>query len=381
MMDETATLTQSFERTFGRRPETVAYAPGRVNLLGEHTDYNGGFVFPAAINFGTWVAAAKRPDRTVSVLALDYSGDVNHFSLDDITQDPVQPWSNYVRGVLKALMVRHPVGGLELTITGNVPQGAGLSSSASLEIALLKAIASLYELPLSGVDAALLGQWAENEFVGCSCGVMDQMASALGKQGGALLLDCQSLQFEHRAIDPDFQIVIVDSNVKRGLVGSEYNLRRQQCEQAVSVLEVNSLREVDMERLLQAQSAMSDVVFRRARHVVSENTRTLAMARALAESDYRAVSRLMAQSHDSMRDDFEITVPPIDALVSIIQQVLGAQGGARMTGGGFGGCAVALVPTNLIDDVRRAVAEEYQKRTGLRAQTYVCTPENGAFLE
>ncbi len=380
-MTEFSGLVKAFERHFHRVPDIVVTAPGRVNLIGEHTDYNGGFVFPAAINFGTSVAAAKRDDRTVSVVALDFSGSVSHFGLDDIQPDTVQPWSNYVRGVLKILAEQHEFQGMNLVITGNVPQGAGLSSSASLEIAVLKAVASLYRLPLSGVEAALIGQRAENEFVGCSCGIMDQLISALGKQGNALLLDCQSLSYEYHPIDPNYQIVIVNSNVKRGLVGSEYNLRREQCEQAAEILGVDSLRAADQAMLDQQRSSMTDPVFRRARHVISENERTFAMARALENSDYREVSRLMAESHRSMRDDFEITVEPVDVLVSIIAYVIGDRGGVRMTGGGFGGCVVALVPRDLVGAVERAVAREYYARTGIHETLYVCTAESGAFSE
>lgn len=372
-------LVQAFEKFFRHTPDVVAYAPGRVNLIGEHTDYNEGFVFPAAINFGTHVAASKRDDRVVTVVALDFSGGVSHFGLDDIQVDPVQPWSNYVRGVLKILLEQYEFQGMDLMISGNVPQGAGLSSSASLEIAVLKAAASLYGLPLSGVDAATVGQRAENEFVGCSCGIMDQLISALGKQNNALLLDCQSLSYEYHPIDPDYQIVIVNSNVKRGLVGSEYNRRREQCEQAANILGVDSLRAANQSMLDQKRPVMSDQVFRRARHVISENARTIAMAKALEDSDYRKISLLMAESQQSMRDDFEITVKPVDALVSIIACVLGERGGVRMTGGGFGGCVVALVPRDLVSSVEQAVAREYFVRTGIHESLYVCTTESGAF--
>lgn len=378
-MTDSRKLAQAFERTFQRSPDVVVHAPGRVNLIGEHTDYNEGFVFPAAINFGTDIAAARRSDRTISLVALDYSGSTSHFSLDDIQFDRVQPWSNYVRGVLKMLAEKHDFQGMEMAITGNVPQGAGLSSSASLEMAVLKAAANLYGLPLSGVDAALIGQRAENEFVGCSCGIMDQLISALGKAGNALLLDCQSLDYEYHPIHPDYQIVIVNSNVKRGLVDSEYNRRREQCEEAASLLGVASLRAATMERLLAHRERLSDPVFRRARHVISENERTLAMGRALENADYRQVSQLMAASHRSMRDDFEITVDPVDILVEIIHEVLGDQGGVRMTGGGFGGCVVALVPMQLVEAVKRAVATEYIARTGIQESVYICTAEQGAF--
>jgi len=232
------TIAEAFQRLMGRPPSVRAQAPGRVNLIGEHTDYNQGFVFPAAINFGTHVAAAPRDDGRVCAVALDFNGQTNRFDLDAIAFDRDQPWSNYVRGVLKVLQTHYAVGGADLVIAGNVPQGAGLSSSASLEMAVLSAFARLYELPLGGVEAALIGQSAENDFVGCACGIMDQLVSAMGQQGHALLLDCQSLGVEHQPIAPDYQMVIVNSNVRRGLVGSEYNLRRLQCEQAAQVMGV-----------------------------------------------------------------------------------------------------------------------------------------------
>lgn len=380
-MTEFNKLAQAFEHYFQCAPDVMARAPGRVNLIGEHTDYNQGFVFPAAINFGTDVAAARRDDRMVSAVALDYSGSTSYFSMDDIRFDQAQPWSNYVRGVLKVLAETYDFNGVNMVITGNVPQGAGLSSSASLEIAVLKAVASLYKLPLSGVEAALIGQRAENEFVGCSCGIMDQLISALGKTGNALLLDCQSLAYEYHPINPDYQIVIVNSNVKRGLVDSEYNLRREQCEEAASLLGVESLRAATMDQLYAGRERMSDPVFRRARHVISENDRTLAMGRALEESDYRLVSQLMAESHRSMREDFEITIKPVDTLVAIIDEVIGTQGGVRMTGGGFGGCVVALVPKELVPVVENTVSVEYHARTGIRESLYICTAEEGAFSE
>lgn len=372
-------IAEAFQRVFGRTPSVYAHAPGRVNLIGEHTDYNQGFVFPAAINFGTDVAAAGRDDEQVCVAALDFKGQISCFHLNDIAFDRAQPWSNYVRGVLKILQTRHAVGGADLVITGDVPQGAGLSSSASLEMAVISAFAQLYSLPLNGVDAALIGQRAENEFVGCACGIMDQLVSAMGKQGHALLLDCQSLSIQHQPIAADYRIVIVNSNVQRGLVGSEYNLRRQQCEQAAHALGVASLRDADLERLNRHHPVLPDAVYRRARHVITENQRTLDMRDALAASDYRAVKALMAASHRSMQRDFEITVPAVDELVDIIGEAVGDFGGVRMTGGGFGGCVVALVPADRVDPIRTAVAQQYRLKTGLEPSFYVCTAEQGAF--
>ncbi|OJF70089.1 galactokinase [Alteromonas sp. V450] len=373
-------LSSTFEAHYGNEPTLIAHAPGRVNIIGEHTDYNEGFVFPAAINFGTWVAATKRDDNDIVVTAMDYENQQNQFSLSDINYDEEQGWANYVRGVVKVLKDAIPaVGGANLLVTGNVPQGAGLSSSASFEVAILKALSTLYALPLDGVQAALLGQKAENTFVGCSCGIMDQLISAMGNEGMAMLLDCQSLAIEHSPLPDSHQIVIINSNVKRGLVDSEYNLRRQQCEQGASLLGVSSLREATIEMLEEAKAHMPEVVYRRAKHIITENARTLAASQALKSGDIETVSDAMAQSHVSMRDDFEITVPPIDYLVEIIGEVLGKSGGVRMTGGGFGGCVVALVPTDKVDAVKQVVADKYFDETGYTADIYVCTATQGAF--
>jgi len=373
-------LSSNFETHYGEAPALIAHAPGRVNIIGEHTDYNEGFVFPAAINFGTWVAATKRADNDIVVTAMDYENQQNQFSLSDINYDEEQGWANYVRGVVKVLKEAMPdFGGANLLVTGNVPQGAGLSSSASFEVAILKALSALYELPLDGVQAALLGQKAENTFVGCSCGIMDQLISAMGNEGMAMLLDCQSLAIEHSPLPDSHQIVIINSNVKRGLVDSEYNLRRQQCEQGASLLGVSSLREATMEMLEGAKAHMPEVVYRRAKHIVTENARTLAASQALKAGDIETVSEAMAQSHISMRDDFEITVRPIDYLVEIIGEVLGKSGGVRMTGGGFGGCVVALVPSDKVEAVKQVVADKYSDETGYSADIYVCTATQGAF--
>lgn len=373
-------LSTTFQQHFGTAPALVAHAPGRVNLIGEHTDYNEGFVFPAAINFGTWVAASKRDDNNISVIAMDYGNQHNEFALADIQHDENQGWANYVRGVIKVLADTDvEFGGANLLVTGNVPQGAGLSSSASFEVAILKAISALYELPIDGVQAALLGQKAENTFVGCSCGIMDQLISAMGNEGKAMLLDCQSLSIEHSPLPDSHQIVIINSNVKRGLVDSEYNLRRQQCEQGASLMGVTSLREATMDLLETTKPHMPEVVYRRAKHIITENARTLTASEALKSGDIATVSEAMAQSHVSMRDDFEITVPPIDFLVKIIDEVLGKSGGVRMTGGGFGGCVVALAPTDKVDAVKQVVEQKYFDETGYNADIYVCTATQGAF--
>lgn len=379
-MSETQ-LTEGFVSAFGHEAEKIAHAPGRVNLIGEHTDYNQGFVFPAAINFGTWVAASRRDDNTCEVVAIDYQ-QRNRFELDDITLDMTHSWANYVRGVLKVLQETHRLSqGVNLAVTGNVPQGAGLSSSASFEIAVLKAVSDLFSLNLDGVSAALIGQRAENEFVGCSCGIMDQLISAMGRKDHAMLLDCQSLTFDHSTLPDDLHIVIINSNVKRGLVDSEYNLRRKQCEQAASLLNIPSLRDATKPMLEAARDTMPDVVYRRARHIINENERTHTLFEALKRNDIAAVSEAMAASHASMRDDFEITVAPIDYLVELISGLLGERGGVRMTGGGFGGCVVTLVPAALVAEVKALVTQHYRAKTGLVADIYDCTASEGAFAK
>ncbi|TLU65163.1 galactokinase [Thalassotalea litorea] len=372
--------SQYFQQQFSVSSELVCYAPGRVNVIGDHTDYNDGFVLPAAINYGTAIAASKRDDNKVVVYAHDCEQQTTEFSLDDIQFDDQYMWSNYVRGTIKMLQQKFPqLGGATLAVTGNVPQGAGLSSSASFEIAILNTFAQLYSLSLDGIEAALLGQKAENQFVGCNCGIMDQLISAMGQKSNAMLLDCRALTFEDAPIPAGFSFVIVNSNVKRGLVDSEYNLRREQCEAVAKHFNVQALRDLTMEQLQSEQANLSEVEYRRARHVISENDRTLAALAALKTNDIATMSKLMMASHLSLKDDFEVTTPEMDALVEIIAKVLGNKGGTRMTGGGFGGCVVALAPTELVEPIKVAITNQYQQRSGLEADIYVCTAEQGAF--
>jgi len=377
-------LTQQlFQQHFGYPASLSVQAPGRVNLIGEHTDYNDGFVLPCAINYHTVISAAARTDRTIRVIAADYQQQIDSFSLDSpIVPHATQRWSDYVRGVIKHLQQRCPdFGGADLVISGNVPQGAGLSSSASLEVAVGQVIQALYQLPLDGVALALNGQAAENQFVGCNCGIMDQLISALGQQDQALLIDCRSLETQSVSMPADTAVLIINSNVKRGLVDSEYNTRREQCEQAAKFFGVKALRDVSLAQFETRPAGLDEVVARRARHIITENARTVAAATALANGDLRLMGQLMEQSHISMRDDFAITAPPIDALVDIVKEVIGEQGGVRMTGGGFGGCVVALIPFALVEPVREAVTREYPLRAaGLQATLYLCQASQGAGL-
>lgn len=371
---------EKFKQYYQCSPEQVFHAPGRVNLIGEHTDYNDGFVLPAAINFGTYLAVKKRNDKKVNVLAADINSETDSFSLDNIEFNQNAMWSNYVRGTLKILCTSYPdIVGADIVVAGNVPQGTGLSSSASFENVILKAFSNINRIELGGVEAALMAQKAENTFVGCNCGIMDQLISAMGKHGKAMLLDCRSLDFEYAAIPIGVSMVIVNSNVKRTLVGSEYNTRRQQCEEATKHFNKPALRDVSIEELESERNNLPNLTYKRAKHIVSENSRTINALSALNNNDMATMSTLMADSHASMKDDFEITTPEIDTLVCIISNVLGNRGGTRMTGGGFGGCVIALTPDELVEQVKDEIEQKYEASTGLRADIYVCEASDGAF--
>ena len=375
-------VQQVFTERFGYESEGVFHGPGRVNLIGDHTDYNDGFVLPAAINFGTDIAAAKRADNSIRVIAIDCDMDSAEFALDSITFNREKMWVNYVAGTLQALLTLYPdVQGADLVVSGNVPLGAGLSSSASFEIAILKTMAALYQLPLSGEVAAQLGQAAENTFVGCNCGIMDQFISALGQAEHAMLLDCRSLTYQDSPVPQGLEIVIVNSNVQRGLVDSEYNTRRTQCEQVAQTLQKPALRDVSLDQLSAHQAQLDPVSFRRARHVITENARTEQALVAMQNHDIAALSALMKASHQSLKDDFEVSTKELDGIVTIIDDVIGQSGGVRMTGGGFGGCVVALVPTVMVESVVDRVKQDYPAQFGLTPEVYLCSPATGAFRE
>lgn len=373
-------VTRSFSTIFGYAPTHFIQAPGRVNLIGEHTDYNDGFVLPCAINYQMVVVAARREDNTIRVIAVDYQNDVDEFSLDNTIEFlPNKMWANYVRGVIHFLQKdNYSFHGMDIAISGNVPQGAGLSSSAALEVAIGQTLKTLYQLPISQKEIALNGQKAENQFVGCNCGIMDQLISACGEENHALLIDCRSLETSAVTMPENMVVMIINTNKKRGLVDSEYNTRRQQCEEAARILNVAALRDATLDDLVAKKSLMSEVVYRRARHVITENDRTLDAAEALRHGDLSTLSKLMMQSHLSMRDDFEITVKEVDSLVEIVKSVIGDCGGVRMTGGGFGGCVVALVTPDLVDKVVDSVKAQYEAKTGLKETIYVCSASQGA---
>ena len=370
----------AFRATWGTDPALVARAPGRVNLIGEHTDYNDGFVLPCAIGFETVVAASAGEAGIVEAVAADYDSARDRFSLDAPIVN-AGDWCDYIRGVAKILRLSGPMMGARLTIAGNVPPGSGLSSSASLEVAIGRALLTVAERDMSPDDLAKAAQRAENDFVGCACGIMDQLISTRGIAGHALLIDCRSLVCTPVAMPPGAAVVIVNSGVRHTHAGGAYNERRAQCEAAARHYGVPALRDLDEVGLLAGQAGLDPIAFRRSHHVVTENARTVAAADALATGDLRAMGALMAASHVSMRDDFAITVPAIDRLVEIADGVLEGEGGARMTGGGFGGCIVALVPEDRVEALRAAIIRDYRTFDGNAPDIHICTAAAGAGVE
>ena len=371
----------AFQTAFDLTPTILVQAPGRVNLIGEHTDYNDGLVLPCAIDYRTVVAAHKRSDRKIRIIAADYADAIDAYDLDAPVERLSAPmWANYARGVVSELAGRGlPMQGMDIAIAGDVPQGAGLSSSASMSVALCRLFAVLpgFEY-LAPVDLALIAQASENNFVGCKCGNMDQLSSASGREGHALLIDCRSLDVVPVPVPDNAAIMIFNSHVARGLVDSAYNTRRQQCEDAARHFGVAALRDIGPDLLAARAGELDPIVLRRARHVVTEIERVREAGEALAAGDLVRMGELMAASHASMRDDFEITVPPIDNLVATVKETIGTRGGVRMTGGGFGGCVVALVPHDLVDAARAAVLARYRAPSGVPATVYVCRAAAGA---
>ncbi len=376
-------LQDEFKKRFGREPRLFR-APGRVNLIGEHTDYNGGFVLPMAIEYETTVAAAAREDRKIRVRSLNLNEE-GEIDLDASEQKLRGSWLDFVEGVARILERKTGVKlrGADLLVSSSVPAGAGLSSSAALEISVGLALAEISNQTIDKVRLALVGQAAEHEFVGANVGIMDQYVSALGKRGCALLIDCRSLQAEQVPFAPDeLAIVICNSNVKHKLSSSEYNARRAECERGVEILReflpgISQLRDVGTEDFERYANRLPEVIRKRCRHVVGENERTLRAVEALKKNDFAEFGRLMRLSHASLRDDYEVSCAELDALVEIAGEcpfVLGA----RMTGGGFGGSTVNLVPRARLAEFTEKISTEYKRRTNLEADVYVSGAADGA---
>jgi len=374
---------QAFRESFGREPTLVAFAPGRVNLIGEHTDYNDGFALPCALEFGTAVALAPREDECIAARALDLGGETRLFQLGDaIPVLETGHWQNHLRGIAAGLpRFGLPVCGADLVITGDIPQGTGLSSSASLGVALALGLAALAgQTEPDRRTLARVAQWSEHHYVGCACGLMDQIASAFGEAHRALLLDCRSLEVRPVGFPGEAAIMIVHSGVTRGLVESAYNERRGQCAAAAAHFNVEALRDLDPARLEAGRADMDGTIYRRARHVVTENERTQQAALAMERGDLASLGAAMRASHASLRDDFEVSVPAVDALVDFLNGVIGDCGGARMTGGGFGGCVVAVVPQGMVGDVNLALDTFWSSNGMARQLSLVARPSPGARL-
>jgi galactokinase len=381
LASDTANL---FAKTFGRPPRWIVAAPGRVNVIGEHTDYNDGFVLPTAIERYAIMAADKAADGKKVIEIRDASPNVEP-ALIDISA-PVKPgapkWSNYPRGVIAGLMERglNP-GGLDILLHSTVPLGGGLSSSASLEVCTATLIEAVTGRTIIPVEKALLCQKAENDFAGVPCGIMDQFISVMGRQNNLLLLDCRSRETQLIPMnDPAVSLLIANTNVRHSLVNGEYAQRRSQCEAAARALGVPSLRDATPDALENAKGRMDDVVFRRARHVIGEIERTVHAAEAVRASNWPTVGQLMYASHASLRDDYEVSCKELDAVVEIAESIGNKGGvfGCRMTGGGFGGCAVALVKTELIESISEKICAEYKKKTGIEATIFTTRPAAGA---
>jgi len=376
-------LAVEFAYRFGRLP-TVSRAPGRVNLIGEHTDYNDGFVLPAAIEFATLTAASPRPDRRVRVYSM-IKDETREFDLDSQRPAPAAHWSDYVFGVAvtlerSGLRLR----GADLAVWTDIPLGSGLSSSAAIEVSCAHALLTAAGLPFEPTKVARICQRAENDYVGMRCGVMDQYVSCRGVAGSVLLIDCRSLEARNVAVSPDLRLLVANSSVRHQHAGGEYNARREACEEGVRLLRpllgpINALRDVTESQLEAHRRAMPDLIYRRCRHIITENARVLEAERALLSGDFAACGQAMNASHASMRDDFEITCQEVDFLADLAQSTEGVYG-SRMTGGGFGGCTVSLVEARAVERVSKILIEAYRIGIGLEAQVFACSPSDGARL-
>jgi galactokinase len=372
-------LAAEFAHRFGVEPQ-VSRAPGRVNLIGEHTDYNDGLVMPVAIQFNTWVAANARSDRKIVVIAREFQQEYE-FALDEHSS-PQKRWTDYVQGVAVILeRAGFHLTGANLLITSNVPMGAGLSSSAALEVATAFALMQLAGIKIELVRLAQLCQRAENEFVGTRCGIMDQFVSCLAERGHCLMIDCRSLEYKKLPLPDTCALVICNTMVRHQLASGEYNVRRQQCEQGLAILQrfvpgATSLCHISPEQLEQYAQALPEELYRRCRHVVSEIQRVRDAAGALQEGALPRFGELMRQSHLSLRDDYEVSCPELDLMVEIASRQPGVYG-ARMTGGGFGGCTINLVKREAVPQITRQIAAEYSQKTSVHPEIYVSTAADG----
>ena len=380
-------LRKVFDEKLGGEGDIRTYfAPGRVNLIGEHTDYNGGHVFPCALTIGTYAVARKRDDRVIKL----YSANIEKYgviesSLDELTNKDEYNWANYPLGVVWALIEKGAEikSGFEMCLWGNIPNGSGLSSSASLEVLTGTVLTDLFGLDKTMIDLALVGQYSENNFNGCNCGIMDQFAVAMGKKDHAIFLDCADLSYKYASVKlPNQKIVITNSKVKHSLVDSAYNDRRNESAKALKDLQtvcgISTLGELTNEEFEKYGSAIKDeVCYRRAKHAVTENQRTIEAVEALNSNDIKKFGELMNASHVSLRDDYEVSCEEVDFLVETEWSVTGVIG-ARITGGGFGGCTVAIVENDAVENFKSVVGKAYKEKYDLDAEFYVVEIGDGA---
>jgi galactokinase len=374
-------IAEAFAKLYGGQPR-IYRAPGRVNLIGEHTDYNEGFVMPAAINFSTFVAVKRRHDRLINIRSEIFNEDASL----DLANPPARGsrhWSDYPFGVAVKLQESgHNLCGANLFVHSEVPLGSGLSSSAAIEVSTALGLLDVSGAQIDRMRLAKICQQAENEFVGARTGLMDQFIACFGKADHALMLDCRSLESEALRLPEQVKLVICNTMVKHELASSEYNARRDQCAEGVSVLSqhlphVNSLRDVTAKDIVKFRDQLGDLLYRRCLHVTTENDRVRAAATALRNADLKSFGKLMYKSHESLRDDYEVSCRELDAMVELARKIAGVYG-ARMTGGGFGGCTINLVEASAIDDFSRAIKSRYAEVAGKDPEVYVCTAADGA---
>jgi len=379
MMTIQEKVLQEFEERYGETAPTLVRAPGRVNLIGEHTDYNDGYAFPMAIDRAAWIALRPRDDGQVNLYALDFDTLVS-FDLANIEKAPTSP-AEYIKGVAWAMQkVGFTLKGFDGVLGGDIPIGAGLSSSAALEMSVARAFAQISGIEWDAEAMAKLGQKAENQWVGVNSGLLDQLSSACGVANHALVMDFRSLEVNPIPLPEETVVAILNTNTSRELSSSGYNERRSQCEQAADLLGVESLRDLEMAALENTELQAQDVLFRRVKHILTENARVLATAEALQAGKAEEMGKLMDASHLSMRDDYEISSKELDIMVEAAREHPACYG-SRMTGGGFGGCAIALIDENQVDDFVQATSQRYQERTGITPDVYVCCAVDGASVQ
>lgn len=370
-------LLETYKTIFGNSPNFLIRSPGRVNIIGEHTDYNDGFVFPIAIDQATFIAFAPREDNQIIAHSLNFDESIEIDTNDDTAPTKIT-WREYIRGVVHVFKnaFQQPIHGFNAVIGSDVPMGAGLSSSASFELAIARALSQTNHIPWDKTQMARLCQKAENQWVGVNCGIMDQLICAIAEKDRASLIDCRDFSVQSAPLPNNTVIIILDTDTRRGLVTSAYNERRSQCEAAATALDITALRDISLEDLIQKQFLLDPLVFKRARHVVSENERVLMAVKAMQNQNAEQLGKLLYQSHQSLAQDYEVTNEALNIMVECAMLTPGCYG-ARMTGAGFGGCAVALVDKDFVGSFTETVTKLYEERTGLVPAIYVTQANEG----